>query len=265
MRRAQDTAAASAAVGCRACRPADSGGALLSITAHRRSENRFITWYCRDCAAVTNWKPSTTQDSAGGESRTWLLPLLRQNVGNTSLAFWGESLLPLARSLIERAAVIPTGGEEGLSGLQYRALEAQIWNTLPSFCSWPLDAAEAFQYEPFVEASTPPPPRGFGFVIANQYGHGMVCLIGTKFRTSSSLTQESCASKRTQSAGSVSCMHFVCPVPKLINRHLSDLQLGCDSTRQLGSQWNAMMRNWNIPAEAGSTSDCSSQMAVNHN
>ena len=115
---------------------------------------------CRPCLVCTLFSgsliaPTTSnrskrpclQDGESGESRAWLLPLLRQNVASTSLAFWGDSLLPLARSLVERASVTPAGGQEGLTGLQMRVLEAQIWNILPSFCCWPVDMAAAFQYE----------------------------------------------------------------------------------------------------------------------
>lgn len=52
--------------------------------------------------------------------------------------------MPQARSLIEKAATL-TSASEGMTALQYRALEAQIWGTLPSFCTWPTDVAPALK------------------------------------------------------------------------------------------------------------------------
>ncbi len=75
-----------------------------------------------------------------GEARTWLLPMLRQHVSNTRLGFWGSVLLPLARRMGSTAA-----NPAHPHALACRALEAQLWNCLPSFASWPEDTATAFQ------------------------------------------------------------------------------------------------------------------------
>ena len=85
------------------------------------------------------------QAGEGEQARLWLLPLLKQHVANASLDYWGSELMPQARSLIEAASALPHTSEAGLTGLQYRALEAQIWGTLPSFCTWPRDVATAFK------------------------------------------------------------------------------------------------------------------------
>lgn len=52
--------------------------------------------------------------------------------------------MPQARSLVEKASTM-NGPQEGMAALQYRALEAQIWGTLPSFCTWPTDVAPSLK------------------------------------------------------------------------------------------------------------------------
>ena len=59
--------------------------------------------------------------------------------------------MPAARLCGARAAAATDGGPpRALEALQCRALELQLWGSLPAFCSWPEDAAEAFR-------SLPPP------------------------------------------------------------------------------------------------------------
>ena len=75
-----------------------------------------------------------------GEARTWLLPMLHQHVSKARLAFWGGTLLPLARRMgsIAKDPANP-------HALACRALEAQLWQALPAFASWPEDTASAFR------------------------------------------------------------------------------------------------------------------------
>ena len=85
--------------------------------------------------------------SEGPQARTWLLPLLRHHVNGAPLGFWGTSLLPMARALGNRGAEAAAAHSNTarLVALQARALETQIWNTLPAFCNWPTDTAQAFR------------------------------------------------------------------------------------------------------------------------
>lgn len=39
------------------------------------------------------------------EARTWLVPLMRMHVRGARLAFWFQTMLPLARALEHRAAI----------------------------------------------------------------------------------------------------------------------------------------------------------------
>lgn len=67
--------------------------------------------------------------------------MLRQHVQGARLAFWFAHLMPLARSV--RGHV--SARTDHMRELQCRALEAQLWNALPAFASWPEDAAEALR------------------------------------------------------------------------------------------------------------------------
>ncbi|GMH32215.1 hypothetical protein BSKO_00049 [Bryopsis sp. KO-2023] len=82
-------------------------------------------------------------DGKTEEYRTWLLPLFKKYVKSGSLAFWGSQMLPYARELGNRAAAADAAGQNQLAS-KCNALERQIWNSLPAFCSWCRDADTAF-------------------------------------------------------------------------------------------------------------------------
>ncbi len=98
---------------------------------------------------LCNIAPLTPQGLDGsGEARTWLLPLLRSHVSGARLAFWASELLPAARLCGRRAAAAADAGpRQALKATQCRALELQLWATLPSFCSWPEDTDPALRCE----------------------------------------------------------------------------------------------------------------------
>lgn len=73
-----------------------------------------------------------------GEARTWMLPLLRDHVRESELEGWGTALMPVARSMIQRAQAYQKAGN-AQRAQQCRALEQQVWATLPSFASWCTD------------------------------------------------------------------------------------------------------------------------------
>jgi len=78
------------------------------------------------------------------EARTWLLPLLRTHIRNTNVEYWHKALLPLARSMGTRAAAVGKNPARQQEAKVCLTLEAQIWATLPSFCSWAKDIGNAF-------------------------------------------------------------------------------------------------------------------------
>lgn len=100
------------------------------------------------------------QAEEGQQPRTWLLPLLKQHVTGAELACWGGQLLPLGRAAVEAAAGMAGDPSQRLVALQLRAIEAQIWNTLPSFCAWPVDLQQAFKCAPLPVQG---PPMDFLF------------------------------------------------------------------------------------------------------
>jgi hypothetical protein len=67
--------------------------------------------------------------------------MLRQHVHNAMLGFWFRHFVPLARQV----RMHESAKSDRMRALQCRALEAQLWNTLPAFASWPEDAAEALR------------------------------------------------------------------------------------------------------------------------
>ncbi|GAB4822579.1 hypothetical protein N2152v2_009625 [Parachlorella kessleri] len=79
------------------------------------------------------------------EARTWLLPLLRLHVRGAHLGYWHQHLMPLARTLANRAGVAARDPARKREASICLALEGQVWATLPSFASWALDTAEAFR------------------------------------------------------------------------------------------------------------------------
>lgn len=97
-------------------------------------------------AAVLNVLPLLLEEGLEGtdEARTWLLPLLRTHVRNTNVGYWQEALLPLARAMGSRAAAAGQNPARQQEAQVCLTLEAQIWATLPSFCSWSTDIGDAF-------------------------------------------------------------------------------------------------------------------------
>lgn len=76
------------------------------------------------------------------EARTWLLPMLRMHVRGARIAYWQEAMLPLARTMGNRATAAQRDPARHREAQVCSTLEAQIWATLPSFCSFAEDAGE---------------------------------------------------------------------------------------------------------------------------
>ncbi|XP_075532514.1 RRP12-like protein [Dermacentor variabilis] len=73
--------------------------------------------------------------------RSWMLPVLRDNIRATRLAFFTTYFLPLASAFHELAEAPdkPTSVTKA-----YEILERQIWSLLPGFCTSPTDFNESF-------------------------------------------------------------------------------------------------------------------------
>ncbi len=85
---------------------------------------------------------------AEGESlsfpRSWLLPVLRENVQKTELSFFVEYFLPLAEALRE-AANRCLSRSDAVGQKMYQLLENQVWALLPGFCNSPVDLPAAMR------------------------------------------------------------------------------------------------------------------------
>ncbi|KAM4637106.1 RRP12-like protein [Discoglossus pictus] len=76
--------------------------------------------------------------------RSWLVPVIRDNVKNTELDFFTRYFLPLAASIKNRAGELTQAGRN-LEAKVYETLQWQIWTMLPGFCTKPTDVAASFK------------------------------------------------------------------------------------------------------------------------
>uniref|UniRef100_A0A672PV44 Uncharacterized protein n=1 Tax=Sinocyclocheilus grahami TaxID=75366 RepID=A0A672PV44_SINGR len=76
--------------------------------------------------------------------QSWLIPVLRDNVKNTQLAYFTSYFLPLANKLKQTADELEQSGQK-LMAKVYQTLQMQIWTMLPGFCTKPTDLLAAFK------------------------------------------------------------------------------------------------------------------------
>ncbi|XP_062852235.1 RRP12-like protein [Trichomycterus rosablanca] len=76
--------------------------------------------------------------------RSWLIPVIRDNVKNTQLAYFTSYFLPLASTLKQRAGEMEAAGQK-LVAKVYQTLQLQIWTMLPGFCTKPTDMVSSFK------------------------------------------------------------------------------------------------------------------------
>lgn len=72
--------------------------------------------------------------------RSWLIPVIRDHVKNTQLAYFTSYFLPLATKLRRTAEELEQSGQK-LMAKVYQTLHMQIWTMLPGFCTKPTDLA----------------------------------------------------------------------------------------------------------------------------
>ena len=75
---------------------------------------------------------------------SWLLPIFRDNIRNTELAFFVEYFLPLAAKCLARSASSAEAGDT-VGQKTYEVLVFQIWSLLPGFCNCPTDLQVSFK------------------------------------------------------------------------------------------------------------------------
>ncbi|KAM9476778.1 RRP12-like protein [Clarias gariepinus] len=76
--------------------------------------------------------------------RSWLIPVIRDNVKNTQLEYFISYFLPLASTLKQRADEFEKAGQK-LVAKVYQTLQLQIWSMLPGFCTKPTDVVSSFK------------------------------------------------------------------------------------------------------------------------
>ncbi|XP_056147763.1 RRP12-like protein [Lampris incognitus] len=76
--------------------------------------------------------------------RSWLVPVIRDHVKNTNLAFFNSYFLPLASTLKQRADQLEEAGQK-LEAKIYQTLQLQIWTMLPSFLTGTVDLLVSFK------------------------------------------------------------------------------------------------------------------------
>jgi len=75
---------------------------------------------------------------------SWLLPVLRDNIRNTQLAFFVEYFLPLAATCLDRSNAC-AAQKDAIGQKSYAVLTYQMWALLPGFCINPTDLATSFK------------------------------------------------------------------------------------------------------------------------
>ena len=76
--------------------------------------------------------------------RSWLLPVLRENIQNTELSFFIDYFYPLAESCRLRSHRCLNKDDRKGEKI-YSVLEHQIWLLLPGFCNCPTDLTKCFR------------------------------------------------------------------------------------------------------------------------
>ena len=81
--------------------------------------------------------PLNLEGTSQEPGRAWMLPILRDSVGNTSLAHFRSHLSPLSEMMFQR--VMDHKGDKTMEIKIFETVVFQIWSTLPGYCDLPLD------------------------------------------------------------------------------------------------------------------------------
>uniref|UniRef100_A0A8C2FHT3 Ribosomal RNA processing 12 homolog n=1 Tax=Cyprinus carpio TaxID=7962 RepID=A0A8C2FHT3_CYPCA len=76
--------------------------------------------------------------------RSWLIPVIRDHVKNTQLAYFTSYFFPLANNLKQTGDELEQSGQK-LMAKVYQTLQMQIWTMLPGFCTKPTDLLASFK------------------------------------------------------------------------------------------------------------------------
>lgn len=76
--------------------------------------------------------------------RSWLLPVLKENIKCSTLEYFVKGILPLAMYCHRRSTQLAEAND-GIGAHSSELLYLQLWNLLPCFCSYPTDIRENFK------------------------------------------------------------------------------------------------------------------------
>ena len=92
--------------------------------------------------AVLNILPLNLANPKPGQNgRVWLLPVLRDYVGNTSLKHFRSEFVPLSETMYQRV-IGQVSKEKSVEVKIFETIVQQIWALLPGYCYLPLDLTE---------------------------------------------------------------------------------------------------------------------------
>ncbi|KAJ1977136.1 pre-rRNA processing protein [Dimargaris xerosporica] len=88
-------------------------------------------------------EPLSAESTQTATGRAWLLPLLKDGVGNADLGYFTRTLLPLIQTL-DTTAKSFQAQDKDLESKIYQTLVHQLWALFPGFCTGPTDVVQAF-------------------------------------------------------------------------------------------------------------------------
>jgi ribosomal RNA-processing protein 12 len=74
-----------------------------------------------------------------------MLPLLKDHIEKTELAYFTKYFLPLAKKLRNKSEQFAKN-RQTIEHKVFDTLQNQIWSLLPGFCNFPTDLSESFKY-----------------------------------------------------------------------------------------------------------------------
>lgn len=76
--------------------------------------------------------------------RSWLLPVLKENVRGSTLKYWFNDILPMAIAC-QRQSLRLAEANDGIGAHSSELLSLQLWSLLHSFCNSPTDIKDNFK------------------------------------------------------------------------------------------------------------------------
>ena len=76
--------------------------------------------------------------------RSWMLPLLKENISKTELSFFITKIMPLAKKLKEKYTML-TRNNQLIEAKIFDNLQSQFWSMFPGFCDHATDLNDSFK------------------------------------------------------------------------------------------------------------------------